>query len=308
MDIQHALLGLLRNNPLTGYDMKKAMQKSPILYWSGNNSQIYRALAELENEGFVSAHIQHGDASPTRKVYTLTDSGMRELRRLSLGFPEIPELKKPFLMQLVFGGNLTKQELETLLDQYGNEVKGAVLATRGQVSSGSGTPYESAILELAIENIRDSFEYELKWIEKVRSVALPLAADTQTMRGKGRDLPMEYERVQKNGTDYIKVVSGQIWEETDGLSIVSACAENGTNRVLLPAGCLSEEFLHLSTRVAGLVLQKLANYNVKAVAVMDTENIRGKFKDFLMEANRGNLFHAFDDFYQAENWLLKEDA
>lgn len=40
MNIQHAMLGLLRNKPLTGYDMKKAMQNSPFLYWSGNNSQI----------------------------------------------------------------------------------------------------------------------------------------------------------------------------------------------------------------------------------------------------------------------------
>lgn len=306
MDIQHAILGLLRNNPLTGYDMKKAMQKSPIIYWSGNNSQIYRALAELEAEGFVRAQTEHGVASPTKKLYSLTDSGMRELHRLSLGFPEIPEMRKTFLMQLVFGGTLTKPELDLLLEQYSREVKGAALAVGNGVISERSTPYESAILELATENIRKSYEYELAWTEKVRSVALPLAADARDIREKGCDRKMKYTKVQKGEKDYIKVVSGQIKEEQDGLALVSACAENGTNRVLLPADCLSEEFLHLSTRVAGLVLQKFANYNIKAVAVMDAGKMRGKFRDFLAEANRGTLFHAFEDLEQAENWLIEE--
>lgn len=302
MNIQHAILGLLRNNPLTGYDMKKAMQKSPIIYWSGNNNQIYRALAELEDEGFVSVEIQHGEASPTKKVYTLTDSGKGELHRLSLGLPEVPEIRNTFLMQLVFGGNLTKSEIETLLEQYSSEVKGVALAVKGEAPSDNSTPFESAILELAMENIRQSYEAELAWIEKVRAVAVPLAADSHEIREKGRKSNMEYIKIN----NYIKVISGQIREEQDGLNLVSACAENGTNKVLLPVDCLSDEFLNLSTRVAGHILQKLAIYNIKAVAVLDTEKVRGKFKDFLIEANRGKLFHVFEEMEQAENWLVEE--
>ncbi len=56
--------------------------------------------------------------------YTLTDSGLRELHRLSLGYPEIPEIRKSFLMQLVFGGSFTKSELASLFERYSSEVKG----------------------------------------------------------------------------------------------------------------------------------------------------------------------------------------
>jgi len=283
------------------------MQKSPIIYWSGNNSQIYRTLAELEDEGFISAKIQYNKASPPKKIYSLTDSGRYELHRLSLEFPEIPEIRKTFLMQLVFGGNLSKSELELLLEQYGNEVKGAALTINDGISSDKNTPYESAILELAMESIRQSYELELAWIEKVRSVALPLAADAQDIQEKRRDTNMEYIKIRKNGKDYIKIISGQIMEEQDGLALVSACAESDTNKVLLPSDCLSGEFLRLSSRVAGLVLQKLTNYNIKTAVVIDTKTIQGKFRDFLIEANRGKMFHAFDDFKQAEKWLLGED-
>jgi len=310
MNIQHAILGLLRYKPLTGYDMKKAMQNSLIIYWSGNNSQIYRALAELEAEGFVSVQIQHGDASPTKKVYTLTDSGREELHRLSLGLPEIPEIRKTFLMQLVFGGSLTKSELASLLEQYSSEVKGFMLAMKDEGLSDRSTPYESAILDLVMENIRQSYESELTWIEKLRSVALPLAAETHKtheIREEGRDSIVEYTKIEKNGKQYIKVVSGLIKEEKDGLNLVAACAEHGTNKVMLPTDCLSEEFLRLSTRVAGHVMQKFVNYNIKAVAVIDKEKYRGKFSDFIAEVNRGKWFHAFEDMDQAESWLIEEE-
>lgn len=307
MNIQHAILGLLRNQSLTGYEMKKAMQKSPIIYWSGNNSQIYRALAELEDEGFVSVEVKHGEASPTKKIYTLTDRGREELHRLTLGFPEVPDIRKTFLMQLVFGGNLAKPELESLLEHYSGEIKGMALSIQHEVPSGRSTPYESAIQELVMDNIRQMYESELRWIDKVRSVALPLASDQPEIQERGRLSNMKYNKVHKNGMHYIEVVSGEIREEQDGLSLVAACAENGTNKVMLPAACLSESFLQLSTRVAGLVLQKLVNYNIKAVAVLDADQARGKFKDFLIEANRGKLFHAFEDRGQAESWLLEDE-
>ena len=44
MIIDYAILGLLSWKPLTGYDVKRVMQDSPFLYWSGNNNQIYKAL------------------------------------------------------------------------------------------------------------------------------------------------------------------------------------------------------------------------------------------------------------------------
>ena len=40
MTIKYAMLGFLSWRPLAGYDIKKLMVDSPVLYWSGNNNQI----------------------------------------------------------------------------------------------------------------------------------------------------------------------------------------------------------------------------------------------------------------------------
>ncbi len=303
MNIQYAILGLLRGQPMTGYDMKKAMQKSPLIYWSGNNNQIYRALAELEADGLVAAKVHHGDASPTKKIYTLTENGMRELRRLSLQFPEAPEVRKTFLMQLVFAGDLTKTELETLLEQYERLVRGEALAVQEEALS--GTPYETAIHTLALENIRQAFAAELSWTDKVRSVALPLAPATREPDPAQPAAQPAWAKVEKNGNAYLHVTSGQVRTEQDGLSLVAACVENGVRRVLLPS--LSSAFTQLSSGVAGHVLQKFANYNIKAAAVMPADSIHGKFTDLLLEAHRGTFFHVFDTLEEAENWLTQEE-
>jgi hypothetical protein len=73
------------------------------------------------------------------------------------------------------------------------------------------------------------------------------------------------------------------------IAIISACAEHGADKLLLPDACLSDDFLRLSTQVVG------------------PERVRGKFRDFLIEANRGNTFRAFENRDQAEGWLTAGD-
>ncbi len=117
---------------------------------------------------------------------------------------------------------------------------------------------------------------------------------------------MEYTPINKNGQIYIIVTGGQIKTEEDGLALISACVEHGTNLLMLPAACLSEDFLRLSTRVAGLVLQKLRNYNIKAVAILDAKITSQRFKEFLSESNKGQEFRIYNNFEDAEAWLLGE--
>lgn len=303
MDFRHALLGLLRREPLTGYDIKKIMQSSPLMHWSGNNNQIYKALVELQAEGLVDSKILHEDAARTKKRYTLTPKGHAALADLSRAFPELPEIRKPFMMQLSFGGNLTRQEMSDLLDRYEGEVRGAAFALDRQAWPGPDSAFEAALERLTQENIRQFYENEFLWIEKVRQEALPLADDRAQPMEKGAD-KMEYTAVHRDGQTYVMVTGGQIASERDGISLVSACAEHGTNLLMFPAACLSDDFLRLSTRVAGEVLQKLVNYNIKAVAVFDASNTGPRFREFLLETNRGQSFRVYESAEDAEKWLL----
>lgn len=51
--------------------------------------------------------------------------------------------------------------------------------------------------------------------------------------------------------------------ESDVLDIISFCLSNDINLLVLRNGVLTEEFINLRTGLAGLVLQKFMNYNIK---------------------------------------------
>ncbi len=106
MTIEYAILGILSLRPMTGYDLKKVMQESQFMHWSGNNNQIYKALLELLEQEYVENEVQHQDGAPSKKLYTITQKGREELAEWSASAPEIPECKKPFLTQLAFADAL----------------------------------------------------------------------------------------------------------------------------------------------------------------------------------------------------------
>ena len=78
--IDYTILGMLSWKPMTGYDMKRMMQDSPVMYWSGNNNQIYKALVQLLDMGLVTNEVQYQESAPNKKVYSIpgsVDSGDR---------------------------------------------------------------------------------------------------------------------------------------------------------------------------------------------------------------------------------------
>ena len=73
--IDYTILGMLSWRPMTGYDMKRMMQDSPVMYWSGNNNQIYKALVQLLDMGYVTNEVQYQESAPNKKVYSITEVG-----------------------------------------------------------------------------------------------------------------------------------------------------------------------------------------------------------------------------------------
>ncbi len=116
MSLRHAILGFLSFAPLTGYDLKKAFDRSVQHFWPANQSQIYRTLAELTEDGLIDKEvIERGDRLDM-KVYHLTPAGRQELQRwLSTPIPP-PDTRDPFLIQIFFGGQLTDAELLGLIE------------------------------------------------------------------------------------------------------------------------------------------------------------------------------------------------
>jgi PadR family transcriptional regulator, regulatory protein AphA len=111
MSLKHAILGFLSYQPLTGYDLKKAFDRSVRHFWPANQSQIYRTLADLKDEGFVEPENIEREDRLDMKIYHITEAGSGELHRwLSTPLPQ-QDYREAFLIQIYFGAKLSDQEV-----------------------------------------------------------------------------------------------------------------------------------------------------------------------------------------------------
>lgn len=76
----YALLGLLHQQPLSGYDVKKIFALSPMAGFSDSPGAIYPALSRLEKRGLVRSEIQKSTGMRRRRVFRITPKGLASLR------------------------------------------------------------------------------------------------------------------------------------------------------------------------------------------------------------------------------------
>src|SRR6185436_15829255 len=81
MSIKHAVLGLIADEPMHGYRVKEAFDERMTPLWGVTTAQIYNTLGALERGGLVASRGERVGSRPTRRIYSVTDAGARELRR-----------------------------------------------------------------------------------------------------------------------------------------------------------------------------------------------------------------------------------
>lgn len=117
---------------------------------------------------------------------------------------------------------------------------------------------------------------------------------------------MNYRVVNKNNYKYIEFVSDlrKLSSERDVVDCISICMENDIYTIILNSNVLSEDFFNLKTGLAGIALQKFVNYHVKAAVIIEeVEKLNVRFKEMIMEANKGNHFRTFINVVDAEIWI-----
>lgn len=173
MKIEFAILGLLSWKPLTGYDMKKIMQESPYMCWSGNNNQIYKGLLQLEKDGLVNCKVIHQESGPSKKEYDITDLGSQSLSDwIRFQEFELPEYKKTFLVQLSWSESLGKEELDLLLNKYKIKLEELIAMYREIKNRKRNFPdrneKETYIWNMLYDNMIGSYETEVKWVDNFK--------------------------------------------------------------------------------------------------------------------------------------------
>ena len=117
MSLEYAILGFLNYRPLSGYDLKKVFDNSVRHFWPADQSQIYRTLAKLAEQGYVEQEIVRGLDRPDRKEYRITPAGQEALHTWLLNPLPSQDLRIAELIQVFFAGQLSDEQALGLFER-----------------------------------------------------------------------------------------------------------------------------------------------------------------------------------------------
>ncbi|WP_417317819.1 PadR family transcriptional regulator [Emcibacter sp.] len=102
----YAILGFLCSKPRSGYDIKKAIEKSVGFFWSESYGQIYPMLKKLEEDELAVKFEDDTPSSRRRQRYAITDKGRRELARWIEEDADYRGFRNELLLKLFFGSTV----------------------------------------------------------------------------------------------------------------------------------------------------------------------------------------------------------
>ena len=99
--LKYIILGLLAQQELAGYDIKKLFEGELGDFWYSNHSQIYPELQRMETGGIIDSFSKTIGQKLEKKFYRITDSGKALLREwLQEPLGDVAPTRDEFTMKL----------------------------------------------------------------------------------------------------------------------------------------------------------------------------------------------------------------
>jgi PadR family transcriptional regulator, regulatory protein AphA len=173
----YVILGFVRNEPRSGYEIKAVVDNSTRFFWAASYGQIYPELKRLAEAGLIV-----GSDVPTggrkRTVYEITADGEEELRAWLRQTPQTFEMRDEGLLKLFFADALPRDEAVEILRAMKaqrlaiNERLRAIEQMKGEIED----PFPMIVLRGGLE----FSEWFADWCERMEAQLLDSALEKRS--------------------------------------------------------------------------------------------------------------------------------
>ncbi|MGV9546595.1 PadR family transcriptional regulator [Nocardia beijingensis] len=183
-----AVLGMLSfGEELTGNDLKKWADWSiGFFYWSPSVSQVYAELKKLEELALVRSRLVTDEGVRGRRLYGITDPGLRALRNWSRNAGvDMPVLKHGVMLRLWMGHLHEPEQLKRIVRTHIDNLREQ--ASRAALHAARSEPEPGwAFTEMTLRWSQRHFEAEIELAEQ-------LLADIDEAAARYRELAVRDE-------------------------------------------------------------------------------------------------------------------
>lgn len=185
MPARHAILGLLMQRPLHGYDIDGEFEKGLRNICHINISQIYAYLKSMEEQGWIESETVMQKSSPPKKVYQVTDAGRTEMEQwLRKPIATERQIRDELLTKIFFCRYIAPGDLETLIEEQ-IKVHKEHLDAVNQAVEGSTDFFEGLLLDAGRRHAEADYDWLLWMREQIaqNAGALPMGNRGEVVQG-----------------------------------------------------------------------------------------------------------------------------
>ena len=168
--MQFVILGLLSHEPMTGYEMKKRMDTTMSLFWSGSYGSIYPTLQRLKDNGSIDSS-QSTEAGRDKIIYRITEQGRMILQQW-LREPAIKdELRYETLLKMFFGSEVGKVDTLKHIQAFEDKITHMLPKLKASVEllkADDSEPAHEYYMLTAMFGVK-MYEASMEWCEQVKA-------------------------------------------------------------------------------------------------------------------------------------------
>ncbi len=172
--IELAVLGLLKERSMHGYQLKKSLSETLGPFWAVSYGALYPALKRLKTQGAVEEVFPRTEVGRRKNVYRLTPDGERTFNELLSSSAQREDDENGFRLRVAFFRYLAPETRIGVLER-----RKAALTTRLAELKQRLTVYREPVDDYTMSLMRhgmDSTERDISWLDQM------IASERQAVR------------------------------------------------------------------------------------------------------------------------------
>lgn len=165
LELEHALLGFLWQQPMHAYEIHRTLTQAEALglVWHLKQSQLYALLTRLEEAGYVESTTELQGTRPPRRLLHLTPSGRAAYEQwLTAPVAHGRDFRIEFLAKLFFAARQDTGTVSALIDAQRETCQTWLADLRDRaLGVDAERPYDRLVLEFRIGQL----EAILRWLD-----------------------------------------------------------------------------------------------------------------------------------------------
>ena len=125
------ILGLLQEEDLSGYDIKKIINIRMSFFWQESYGQIYPELGRMKGEGLIEqAALPESGLKTDKTLYHITDRGREEFKKWMKSENEKDTIRSEFLLKMYFSTDQDALEMKDHLTEFKAQAEQKIMLFR----------------------------------------------------------------------------------------------------------------------------------------------------------------------------------